>query len=55
MKQLIDTRPARGSLEEGISLIPYGIVYQRLHRRRWAIALAGLTLLGIGVWAARRR
>lgn len=49
-------RPARSPLSEGLSIVPYLLLYQRLHRRRWAAALvlsAGLAILALG--AARRR
>lgn len=50
-------REARTPMEQGISLLPYLWLNQRLHRRRWAIGLTAVTaaagLLGFAAWRRR--
>lgn len=55
MKTVLDKRDARNPVEEGISMLPYIGVYQRLHRRRWGAALiASLATGGLALWLNRR-
>lgn len=54
MKELHQERPARTPLEEGISLLPYVPLFQRLHRRQWGMALLAAALGGTW-WLLRRR
>ena len=55
MKTVLDEREARNPIEEGVSLMPYLGVYQRLHRRRWGAALiASLAAGGLAFWLNRR-
>ena len=55
MKRVLDEREARNPVEEGVSMLPYLGVYQRMHRRRWRGALiAALAAGGLAVWLNRR-
>ncbi|MNT41724.1 hypothetical protein D3C72_1780970 [compost metagenome] len=55
MKTLLDKREARNPLEEGMSMLPYLGVYQRMHRRRWGAAvLASVAAGGLALWWNRR-
>lgn len=55
MKTLLDEREARNPVEEGLSMLPYLGVYQRMHRRRWGGALiAALAAGGLAFWLNRR-
>ena len=55
MKTLLDEREARNPVEEGLSMLPYLGVYQRMHRRRWGGALiATLAAGGLALWLNRR-
>ena len=55
MKTVLDGRMARNSIEEGLSMLPYLRVYQRMHRRRWRGALiAALAAGGLALWLNRR-
>lgn len=47
MKTTLEEREARTSVQEGISLLPYVPLYQRMHQRRWRAAL----LLGAAIGA----
>jgi asparagine N-glycosylation enzyme membrane subunit Stt3 len=54
MKPLVEAREARSPLQEGISLLPYIPIYQRMHRRRWGAALlASLAAGGLAWWWQR--
>ncbi|MNK97314.1 hypothetical protein D3C87_1176390 [compost metagenome] len=57
MKTLPEAREARSPIAEGISMLPYIGVYQRMHRRRWGAALLATTLAagGLAIWLGRRR
>lgn len=55
MKRLLNGRPARTPLQEGASMAPYLLLYQREHRRRWAVGLAVTAFLGAVVLMLRRR
>jgi hypothetical protein len=55
MKPLLEARDARNPLEEGLSLLPYISIYQRMHRRRWGAALLASALAGGVAWVWRRR
>ncbi len=56
MKTLREAREARNPIEEGVSMLPYLGVYQRMHRRRWGAALvATLAAGGLAFWLNRRR
>lgn len=57
MKTVLDKREARNPIEEGISMMPYLGVYQRMHRRRWGAALiASLAAGGLAIlWNQRNR
>ena len=51
MDVLRDEREARNPVEEGVSMLPYLAVYQRLHRRRWGAAvLTALAAGGLALW-----
>ena len=54
MKTLPPTREARNPMEEGISLLPYVPVFQRMHRRRWGAALLAAATAGGIAWLMRR-
>ncbi len=55
MKTLLDRRDARNPVEEGMSMLPYLGVYQRMHRRRWGAAMiASLAAGGLAFWLNRR-
>lgn len=50
-----EDRPARSPLAEGLSMLPYLQVYQRMHRRRWQWGAAAIALGIAALWLARRR
>lgn len=54
----IEDRPARTPLQEGLSLLPYAWLFQRMHRRQWTQGLAAMALLGVAgaalAWWRRR-
>lgn len=56
MKTLPDQREARNPIEEGVSILPYIGLYQRMHRRRWGAALiAAIAAGGLAAWRRGRR
>jgi len=52
---LRETRAARTPLQEGLSLLPYIWLSQRMHRRRWTQGLTAAAVAGLAVAAALRK
>lgn len=55
MTRQLSPREARSPMEEGISLLPYVPLYQRMHRRRWGAALLASAGIGALAWWMRSR
>lgn len=50
-----DARTARTPLAQGMSLLPYIALYQRMHRGRWRTALGmAVTAGALALWRRRR-